>query len=68
MAWFVWIKRKDKSRKLDDVWAMKLNELPEVEDEVLKIVQKHELDNRDMGCRLSALMDKYPYKPIKDLT
>jgi len=62
MAWFVYVERNGK------IQAQRFDHWPTVDGTPLEVKQSHEINKLEMRARISWLMDKYPYKPIKDLT
>ena len=62
MAYFVYVEKNGQ------VFPQRFDIWPTVDGKPMEVLQSYEIDQRDMGSKMSALMDKYPYKPIKDLT
>ena len=56
MAWFVYVRQNGL------ILPQRFDEWPIVDGNPLEVEEKYELNKRDMNCRLSYLVRKYPYK------
>lgn len=62
MAFFVYVKRNGRIEpQRFDIW-------PTVNGKPLEVVQKHEIDKRDLHIRIKKLEIRYPYKGDTELT
>lgn len=62
MPWFVYKVRNGQP------WPQRFEEWPHNDGTPLVVDQKHQINQMEFRMRISKLMDKYPYKPLKDLT